>query len=62
MYDRIKDNAHRLANVLNNYSNRNDIISIVANCLDYEPEQLAEDMKSIKKYIKRLEEKQNDRD
>lgn len=56
MYDRVKDNAHRLANVLDDYSDDKNVITALAHYLQYIPEQLAEDMKDTRKYIKRLEE------
>ena len=59
MYDRVKDNAHRLASVLDSYSNDKRTITALAHYLNYIPEQLAEDMKDIQQYIKRLEEGAN---
>lgn len=56
MYDRVKDNAHRLASVLDSYSDDKNVIKTLAHYLNYIPEQLAEDMKDIQQYIKRLEE------
>ena len=56
MYDRVKDNAHRLASVLNDYSDDKSVITALARYLHYIPEQLAEDMKDVRQYIKRLEE------
>jgi hypothetical protein len=56
MYDRVKDNAKRLANVLESYSNDKNVIQALARYLHYVPDQLAEDMKDVKLYIKRLEE------
>jgi len=56
MYDRVKDNAHRLASVLDSYSDDKNVIKALAHYLNYIPEQLAEDMKDIQQYIKRLEE------
>ena len=55
MYDRVKDNAHRLASVLNDYSDNKDVVTALAHYLNYIPEQLAEDMKDVRRYIKRLE-------
>lgn len=59
MYDRVKDNAHRLASVLDSYSDDKNVIKALAHYLNYIPEQLAEDMKDIQQYIKRLEEGAN---
>lgn len=56
MYDRMKDNAHRLANVLESCTDDKNTIQALAHYLNYVPEQLTEDMKDLKQYIKRLEE------
>lgn len=56
MYDRVKDNAHRLASVLEAYSDDKNVITALAHYLHYVPEQLTEDMKDVRQYIKRLEE------
>lgn len=55
MYDNVKDNAHRLANVLQDYSNDKTVINALSYYLNYEPTQLVQDMQDIKLYIKRLE-------
>lgn len=56
MYDRVKGNAQRLASVLESYSEDKNVIKALAYYLHYVPEQLAEDMKDVRQYIKRLEE------
>lgn len=55
MYDRVKDNAQRLASVLESYSEDKNVIAALAHYLHYVPEQLSEDMKDVRRYIKRLE-------
>jgi len=56
MYDRVKDNARRLASVLESFSEDPQRVKALAYYLNYIPEQLAEDMKDLRQYIKRLEE------
>jgi len=54
-YDREKDNAKRLASVLRQYALDKRAVKGLAYYLNYEENQLAEDMEAVEAYLKRLE-------
>nr|DAR24761.1 MAG TPA: hypothetical protein [Caudoviricetes sp.] len=58
--NRTKDNAHRLAVTLWQYSEDKNTIARLAAILHYEPEQLQKDMSDIYNYIRECEESNNE--
>jgi hypothetical protein len=52
-YDfRVRDNAGRLASVLFDYADDYSRVERLAKILDYEPRQLQQDMKDIRKVVR----------
>lgn len=58
MQDRTRENAHRLAGVLERYAADPRTVEKLAALLNYHPEQLREDMASLLQYIQRTEAQQ----
>ena len=55
MRDKTKENAHRIANVLDRYTAAPHTAAQLAIILNYQPEQLQEDAQSLLQYIEKLE-------
>lgn len=58
--NRMKENAHRLAGVLERYSEDDNTVKQLAALLNYLPGQLRTDMRDVLRYINSIEDESSD--
>lgn len=58
--DMTRDNAIRLAGVLARYAEDDRAVRMLAQALNYYPDQLRQDMAAVLPYLQRLEQQQDD--
>ena len=56
MQNRARENAHRLAGVLQDCAEDRHVVKVLSDLLDYVPEQLQKDMRDLLPYLESLEE------